>query len=355
MTSVDDHVEWVGTPAPFEPAGSGGSRRQLLIGAILGAAVMGMLAIGSPGNPGRDSPESEAGRQLLRYVPSGFRDSCRPRSAPGGTVALVDCSDGDVMVRYTLFRDAAAMNRWFERSRSRLGLADGNCAVDAAATGIVFSPGSGRSGRILCYQTTGQSHLGWTDESLLVSAEATRPDIGDLTLYRWWATSAGPLDSAFGAPALLGMPLGSVPSGRYRGWLATLDPADRESGLKAADRGWWILEFLAGRYRILGPRASSASRPPRFDHGTYVLAKYGKLILDPAGELGAGRSACRETFRFRWSLHSGTLLLSEVSDPCAEYPYPGVLSATEWSVRPATAGADQVRGPGTDLVAGRAS
>jgi serine/threonine-protein kinase len=153
--------------------------------------------------------------RLLTYIPAGVRLTCLPhRDAPTrGELASLVCFDGDVEVLYRLHPSAEEMTAAVQVNANIYGAPDGECATDPVAVGPYSIEGQ-TAGRVLCYElripdvataahniaalfgAAGEanwvSHIEWTDERIFVSAHAIRNDRGDLNLYDWWRSSAGP-------------------------------------------------------------------------------------------------------------------------------------------------------------------
>jgi TolB protein len=77
-----------------------------------------------------------------------------------------------------------------------------------------------------------QSHLEWTDDNTSIYAHAVRNDLGDLSLYEWWLTSAGPVPPGDVAGVVKDRPSGaSVIAPADGSYLATTGPcSERRNG-----------------------------------------------------------------------------------------------------------------------------
>jgi serine/threonine protein kinase len=145
--------------------------------------------------------------RLLTYIPQGISEDCRPldRTEPiQDELASLVCRTEDVEVLYELFPTRELMDAAFQNGVNSRVAPEGECATDRLAV-TPYTVGGARVGRVLCYtvkhapydssalQPADQSHIEWTDENALIYAHAVRNDLGDLTLYDWWLTSAGPV------------------------------------------------------------------------------------------------------------------------------------------------------------------
>jgi DNA-binding SARP family transcriptional activator/Tol biopolymer transport system component/tRNA A-37 threonylcarbamoyl transferase component Bud32 len=146
---------------------------------------------------------SDAEEQLLTYVPGDVSSECLPldRDAPiHGERATLVCRTADVEVLYQLFQTRDEMDDAFQVNANNKAAPDGECATDHLAVGS-YTIGGEEAGRVLCYtvkrgsfteELPPQSHIEWTDENASIYTHAIRNDLGDLSLYEWWLTSAGP-------------------------------------------------------------------------------------------------------------------------------------------------------------------
>jgi hypothetical protein len=150
-----------------------------------------------------ERPFSSEEERLLTYIPEEVATGCLPldRGEPiRGELAALACRTADVEVLYELFPTRDLMNAAFQVNANVMRAPDGECATDALAV-TPYSVGGDPAGRVLCYVIVGgdfatrpdQSHIEWTDENASIYAHAVRNDLGDLSLYAWWVTSAGPV------------------------------------------------------------------------------------------------------------------------------------------------------------------
>lgn len=143
---------------------------------------------------------------LLRMVPSRLRATCE-ETAPADRLefssAGVTCSAGAgvVAVSYNLFTDEQELDQAFgaflgvAEGQVGHGIPRGNCETDQFARGPYTLDGANR-GRVMCYRAQGGSWIHWTDSELLVYSIATRNDLLDAQLYRWWRRASGPVGPA---------------------------------------------------------------------------------------------------------------------------------------------------------------
>jgi serine/threonine protein kinase/DNA-binding SARP family transcriptional activator len=192
--------------------------------AMLAGAVAFALADGAPigdrgaasGSPTPSGPSPSPHRfetqdraltpdeqRLQSYLPSALAPSCLPmagKEAARGELASLVCTEDQLEVLYQLFPRPDLMDAAFQTQANIAGAPNGECATDHEAVGTYAVDGS-PAGRVLCFvrgayrngsvAADASSHLVWTDERLLVLADATRSDASDLSLYGWWL-GAGP-------------------------------------------------------------------------------------------------------------------------------------------------------------------
>ena len=155
-----------------------------------------------------ERPLSGDESRLLGYIPEEIAQDCLPldRDEPiQGELAALACRTKDVEVLYELFPTRELMDQAFQSGANSHRAPDGECASDRVAV-TPYTIGGAPTGRLLCYTIEhgpsafgalqvrpDESHLEWTDENAFIYAHAVRKDLGDLSLYEWWVTSAGPL------------------------------------------------------------------------------------------------------------------------------------------------------------------
>ena len=243
----------------------------------------------------RTTPDAKSEEmQLLALVPASFRGSCNPTPGiPPSAATAVDCVSGDVSVRYTRFEDQPSMNDWFEGTVNTAGASSGDCATTHVAEGVWSILGENH-GRVVCYQrrSKGESWIEWTDDRFLVLGHATRPDLGDMDLYRWWATRAGPWGSDGERRDYL--PQHRIPSGYWTMSITRQDFVEQCCGLDTWPTefvGDWILHLQGGRFEVNPPATRVGTslegrREPYGFQGSYVEGKEDLIHLyttDPCG------------------------------------------------------------------------
>ena len=296
-------------------------RSRALIGAA--TAVIALAALGltllvtySPSAGDRDvkrpSPTPAPSREeerLINLLPQSLATTCDPTSeVPPGGLAAVDCVSNDVDVRYIQFESASPMNDWFDGSSIGADAQQGDCATDQIAEDV-WSVQQVRHGRVVCYQkrSDNESWIEWTDERFLVLGRASRPDLGDLDLYRWWASRAGPWEHD-------GEQRDTVPTNRLPdgGWTLTVTKRDFNRqccGLNAWPAtlvGRWVLDLDDGRWSVVGSHTSPNTDSP--GRGPYVLGKGGLVHIYPITPCEGGLPDT-----FSWHLDEGRLYLRDVA------------------------------------------
>jgi DNA-binding SARP family transcriptional activator len=152
-----------------------------------------------------DRPLTADEERLEGYLPPTV-GTCLPldrEESTRGELASLVCRDDDVEVLFQLFPRLDLMDAAFQTGANIAGAPDGDCATDHEAVDEYRIAGE-RAGRVLCFvrgpgpgepfggSAVDSSHITWTDERLLVFADALRRDASDLSLFQWWV-AAGPV------------------------------------------------------------------------------------------------------------------------------------------------------------------
>ena len=145
--------------------------------------------------------------QLLASVPSGLRGTCEVRVgayAFADSIATLECApeEGADVLLYGLYDDLDAMHEVFFSLPADATIEDlqaGDCEDNPPSLSTYSNTDEEEdAGYISCFPAgepyADYAELGWTDDGLLIRAEAQRED-GDLAaLYDWWASGApGPI------------------------------------------------------------------------------------------------------------------------------------------------------------------
>jgi hypothetical protein len=183
-------VAWFALSSPATPTAVPGPPHT----AVPSSRAAATTAATTP-KPARDVP-------VPSWVPRAIASTCRARAGrPPSERVVVDCAParGIATLRYRELTGPKALTIAFlgRRPTERGGTGPSRCAnglnderawsdADARAT---------TAGRYRCTRPHGRAHIEWTDEALHVIAVATRSD-GDLrSLYAWWTTVPGPVES----------------------------------------------------------------------------------------------------------------------------------------------------------------
>jgi serine/threonine protein kinase/DNA-binding SARP family transcriptional activator/Tol biopolymer transport system component len=253
---------------------------------------------------------SEAEAQLLTYVPDDVNSECLPldRDEPiHGERASLVCRTADLEVLYELFQTRDEMNEAFQVNVNNKAAPEGECATAHLAVGS-YTIDSEPAGRVLCYtvkrgsftdELPPQSHIEWTDENASIYAHAIRNDLGDLSLYEWWLTSAGPSS-----------PDGSVP---------TKDPSGVASGPRLQDGNFLaappggcagfdgescVLEIVGDSYLLMSKPSDTSTNPS--ESGSLLQQKPDAVVFSPAtgycfGGEQVGPPRSPRPAAYRWS------------------------------------------------------
>jgi predicted Ser/Thr protein kinase len=258
------------------------SRRAVLaVAVLLGVAIVlagvVLLSDGDDRQEAAPTPTVSVDEErLLGRIPAPISASCE-RTTPGvllppTSLASMTCIHGAVMVTYSLFDSATAMDDWFNQSIGVVQAFPGDCAIDHKAEGT-YTIDLVQAGRVLCYTQAGASYIEWTDEGLLIYGAASREDLSDQDLYVWWADEAGPLTEDKDRSDL-----SKIPDGIYT---MRITPSDREAyaathafGLRSQWLGRWVLHLDGGEYQMDAPAEADSMG------GSYAAAKNGRVVFE---------------------------------------------------------------------------
>jgi serine/threonine protein kinase/DNA-binding SARP family transcriptional activator len=258
--------------------------------------------------------------RLLTYIPQGISEDCLPldRTEPiQGELASLVCRTEDVEVLYELFPTRELMDAAFQGGVNSRVAPDGECATDRLAV-TPYTVGGVRVGRVLCYtikhapsDSVGvehlpeQSHIEWTDENALIYAHALRNDLGDLTLYDWWLTSAGPVVPGTEGESVTekDRPATAAGPSPRDGTYLVLPP----KGCAGVPGATCSLQIEAGSYRFVFTGDASAA-----EAGRILIEKPDTVVFAPRTghcmqgvESGTLRST--DPAGYTWSAHGGTV------------------------------------------------
>jgi hypothetical protein len=256
-----------------------------------------------------------------------------PENRPTASVAC-DLLEEDV--RFDLFDSRDSMNAAFGARAQEFGVFSGDCRVDGTAQNA-YSVRGQEVGRVLCRRTRETSEIVWTDERVLVAADAIRDDQGDAALYAWWLSAAGPQVEGDVAKDVdpAATPLPSPPTGTY---LAVVDERAAERIQRSVGHATfsWVgtfgIHLSDGRYHL-----SYYGRFSPAETGTYVMTKEGLLVLTARCDATVtGSSDYRWTTladgSVIWTLVRSTGDVARGVDACVPGPWP--LTSLRWSPAP---------------------
>ena len=343
-----------------EGAGSRGGSRSRLLGAVVAVAValVAGVVVSSlfrgdaparsqvpqtplvrpsptplPAFPTVERALSVDEQRLLTYIPEGVTGDCSPldRNEPiQGELATLVCRTDDVEVLYEQFPTQDLMNAAFQQNANGTSAPEGECATEHLAVSS-YTVGGEPAGRVLCYTVSvdrvDRSHIEWTDENATIYAHAVRDDLGDLSLYEWWLSSAGPtVPSGGGAPALeKDRSAAASPRLRDGSYLVSLQhDADR------SDAGTYAIHIEDGAYEKSFDGTVD-------EHGSVLLREVNSVIFDPdtcpTKFLGDTQGGLRPA-EFAWSARSDSITWDyQGGGPCAGPQ--GGLERFPWTRAPA--------------------
>ena len=318
------------TEASDQARASGWRRWRAVVGAAVAALVTGVIVFSvsrgeTPAAQGEEasptptvSPAAEPVFQtverqltqdeerLIGYIPAGAASDCAPLargSSVRGELAALVCTMTETEVLYELFATRDAMDAAFQINANTTGAPAGDCSAEHKAVSPYTIDGE-RAGRVLCYTVEpgefgvaagerDRSHIEWTQENGLIYAHAVRNDLGDLSLYEWWLSSAGPI-----------VPAGSDPE------LSTKD-APASSGSRLRD-GAYLIQLTDEEADAL-PILASTTYAIRLDDGGYhaseaggiyergrtYLRKPNTIVFAPSTCIGSGPGVLRPV-EYEW-------------------------------------------------------
>jgi adenylate/guanylate cyclase family protein len=359
--------------APATPAARAASEQgrrkigRLLV--ITGSLVLAAVSIGlvtlllrhgnvqSPG-PSSSSPTTlnAAEQRLMGYVPSEMRSSCRhvtpafvgadstlACSSPTGLEDFRDMLDNpDVYhVEYSHFGSSDDLAAAFQQGLHGVPrVPTGDCATDHTARGVYTISGQ-RAGQVACFRTTqngptkekpnglkaiasSRSYMEWSDDRVLVYAVAYRNDLGDLPMYQWWVSSAGPVESGSVLLPKDTRPLHASTPDHFPGFATGTYVKTIKNNL---DPGRWkqIItgSAMQGQYKTVGPFS---------EDGYWALGKRDEFDIwtpyGPCANVGFG------VYQFHLREPTPGHIFASfhfISDACG---YTGPPNGTEWSHGP---------------------
>ena len=278
--------------------------------------------------------------RLLASIPGQLASDCLPldRAEPlQEELAALVCTGGGLEVLYELFPTRDAMDAAFQLSVDARQAPAADCSAEHLAVSSYAIDGE-RAGRILCYtiepgrfgRSAGEpdrSHLEWTQENGLIYAHAVRNDLGDLSLYQWWLSSAGPIVPAGSDPSLsVKDPPASFGSGLPDGSYLYLYSDDAGGPQVVGESGiTYAIHLEEGAYQ-------ASELGDIYELGTTYLSKPHTIVFVPATCPGNGPGVLRPV-KYTWTeTGAGVSWQKEGGGTCA-----GPQFATEhpWTRAPA--------------------
>jgi DNA-binding SARP family transcriptional activator/tRNA A-37 threonylcarbamoyl transferase component Bud32 len=275
--------------------------------------------------------------RLLASIPQGVRQDCSPldQAEPAREeLAALVCETTDVEVLYELFSTRTAMDAMFDGSANRTQAPQGECATDRLAVTPYTIHGQ-PTGRVLCYtidegfrsdpgEGPSRSHIEWTDENALIYAQAVRNDLGDLSLYEWWLTSAGPVVSSGDGTSPLEKDRPSGLAGHLRDGTYLIS---YEKGHDATGRGTSMIRLLDGTYEY-GDDGNVLER------GATYLQKPNTIVFAPVQCPGKTSPRVLDPVVYAWAVRGGSVSWDKLrGGPCAG-PQPRFLPTRPWTRAP---------------------
>ena len=255
-----------------------------------------------------DHPLSADEERLLGSIPGQLASDCLPldRAEPlQGELAALVCTGGGLEVLYELFPTRDAMDVAFQSNADARQAPEDDCSTERLAVSSYSIDGE-RAGRILCYTiepgTFGaaagepdRSHIEWTQENALIYAHAVRNDLGDLSLYQWWLSSAGPIVPAGSDPTLSvkDSPAGfgsGLPDGSYLYLHTDEDRGDPQAAVSGIT---YAIHLEEGEYQ-------AAEFGDVYERGTTYLSKPNTIVFAPATCPGTGLGVLRPV-EYTWT------------------------------------------------------
>jgi hypothetical protein len=203
-----------------------------------------------------------------------------------------------------------------------------------------------------------QSHIEWTYGDSAIYGHAVRNDAGDLSLYDWWLTSAGPLPTGGGAMVAKDRPAGLGP--RLRDGTYLFSRGERYA--EKIDRAGFVVPSLGFGTSTLNLRDGSYAigvNGESVESGQVILQKPNAVIFDPdRAPCGIGIPLSPVTYE--WTATGETVAWEKVHGNSCAGPQPA--TGVPWTRGPqgviamSQAGTISVADPGgfvTDEVVGR--
>ena len=138
---------------------------------------------------------------LVNLLPASLRTTCQaydPLSDPTalkpvGSLGSIDCFPKGLHLQdvgWFRFTTSAALQAWYDRRIQLAGVTPDSGGCYGGTTGET----TWASGRVLCYQRSGNQHaaIRWTDDGTLTYAAANADNTNLSALVTWWQTSSLP-------------------------------------------------------------------------------------------------------------------------------------------------------------------
>jgi serine/threonine protein kinase/DNA-binding SARP family transcriptional activator len=281
---------------------------------------------------------SDAEEQLLAYVPDDVSSECLPfdRTEPiHGERATLVCRTAEIEVLYELFQTRDEMDSAFEVNMNNKQAPKGECATEHLAV-TEYTIDSKPAGRVLCYtvkrgpftrQLPDQSHIEWTDENASIYAHAIRNDLGDLSLYEWWLSSAGPLVSSDEGTPEKDRPA-AVAGPRLRDGTYLLSLTHAEAAAAGGSSNAIRLNEDTYQYVIDGDVP---------EEGRTYLQKPNAIVFAPlrCPEESSGASAALEPVVYGWSVKGDSVSWNKLRGGSCAGPQPNLVPSRPWTRAPA--------------------
>ena len=245
--------------------------------------------------------------RLLGYIPTAVANDCAPlaREPPvRGELAALACITTEGEVLYELFETRNAMDAAFQINVNTTGAPEGDCSAEQEAVSTYTIDGV-RAGQVLCYTVEpgefgvaagerDSSHIEWTQENGLIYAHAVRGDLGDLSLYEWWLSSAGPIVPAGSDPSLSVKDAPGSSGSRLRDGTFLIQLTHEEAdAIPILTSTTYAIRLDAGGYH-----ASEAGSI--YERGRTYLRKPNTIVFAPSTCIGSGPGVLRPV-EYEWT------------------------------------------------------
>lgn len=182
----------IATAAAFGPR-----LRLLAVTAAAGLALIAAYSLGLRREGVRNGQRAET--LLLKLLVPELRDLCKSSgSLPKGALAQVACRDGaaNITATFTRFGSSAVLKQEIDRAKASVAAPPGRCFRQTTAVGTYSLKDAPNAGVLLCDAQGRRQSISWSNDKLLIFAEAQQDGKRSPALLQWWSDRNAALTSS---------------------------------------------------------------------------------------------------------------------------------------------------------------